>query len=192
MTAPRLARQLDFLVELDKLKQVLRRTMVIGESRLENSAEHSWHLGVMAALLAEYAPARVDLERTMTMLLVHDVVEIDAGDTFVFDAAAMADKEERELRAAERIFGLLPDDQAARLRALWDEFEEGATPEARFANALDRFHALLQNVHTGGGTWKRHGVGRDQVLERMEPIRDGAPALWPHVVAAVDGVMREG
>lgn len=192
MTAPRLARQLDFLVELDKLKQVLRRTMVIGESRLENSAEHSWHLGVMAALLAEYAPARVDLERTMTMLLVHDVVEIDAGDTFVFDAAAMADKEERELRAAERIFGLLPDDQAARLRALWDEFEEGATPEARFANALDRFHALLQNVHNGGGTWKRHGVGRDQVLERMEPIRDGAPALWPHVVAAVDGVMREG
>lgn len=191
MTAPRLARQLDFLVELDKLKQVLRRTMLVGESRLENSAEHSWHLGVMAALLSEYAPGGVDLERTMTMLLVHDVVEIDAGDTFVFDAAAMADKEERELRAAERIFGLLPDDQADRLRALWDEFEGGATPEARFANALDRFHALLQNVHNGGGTWKRHGVGRDQVLERMEPIRAGAPALWPYVVAAVDGVMRE-
>lgn len=192
MTDPRLARQLDFLVELDKLKQVLRRTMVVGESRLENSAEHSWHLGVMAALLAEYAPAGVDLERTMTMLLVHDVVEIDAGDTFVFDAAAMADKEAREVRAAERIFGLLPADQAERLRALWDEFEAVATPEARFANALDRFHALLQNVHNGGGTWKRHGVGRDQVLERMEPIRDGAPALWPYVVAAVDGVMSEG
>lgn len=192
MPDSRLSRQIEFLAELDKLKHVLRRTMVIGESRLENSAEHSWHLGVMAALLSEYAPAGVDLERTMTMLLVHDVVEIDAGDTFVFDAAAMADKEEREVRAAERIFGLLPADQAERLRALWDEFEAGATPEARFANALDRFHALLQNVHNGGGTWKRHGVGRDQVLERMEPIRDGAPALWPYVVAAVDGVMGEG
>ena len=189
---PRLRHQIDFLVEMDKLKQVLRRTMVIGESRLENSAEHSWHLGVMAALLAEYAPDHVDLERTMTMLLVHDVVEIDAGDTFVFDAAAMADKEERELRAAQRLFGLLPADQAGHLRALWDEFEAGATAEARFANALDRFHALLQNVNNGGGTWKRHGVGRDQVLERMDPIRDGAPALWPYVVAAVDEVMGRG
>jgi putative hydrolases of HD superfamily len=189
---PRLRRQLDFLLELDKLKLVLRRTMVIGESRLENSAEHSWHLGVMAALLREYAPGDVDLERTTTMLLVHDVVEIDAGDTFVFDAAAMADKEERELRAAERLFGLLPPDQAERLRGLWDEFEIGATPEARFANALDRFHALLQNVANGGGTWKRHGVSREQVLERMEPIRGGAPALWPHVVAALDEVMGEG
>jgi putative hydrolase of HD superfamily len=126
----------------------------------------------------------------MTMLLVHDVVEIDAGDTFAFDDAAMADKEERELRAAERLFGLLPPDQAVRVRGLWDEFEAGTTPEARFANALDRFHALLQNVHNGGGTWKRHGVGREQVLSRMEPIREGAPALWPYVLASVDEVMR--
>jgi putative hydrolases of HD superfamily len=192
MTDPRLRRQLDFIVELDKLKQVLRRTMVIGESRLENSAEHSWHLGVMAALLSEYAPGDVDVERTLTMLLVHDVVEIDAGDTFVFDAAAMADKEERELRAAERLFGLLPPDQGERLRALWDEFETAATPEARFANALDRFHALLQNVHNGGGTWRRHHVTREQVLSRMEPIRGGAPALWPYVLAALDEVMGDG
>ena len=192
MTDPRLRRQLDFIVELDKLKHVLRRTSVIGESRLENSAEHSWHLGVMAALLAEYAPGGVDVERTLTMLLVHDVVEIDAGDTFAFDAAAMADKEERELRAAERLFGLLPPDQAGRLRALWDEFERADTPEARFANALDRFHALLQNVHNGGGTWKLHGVSREQVLSRMEPIREGAPALWPYVLAALDEVMGNG
>ena len=189
MTDPRLRRQLEFIVELDKLKQVLRRTMVIGESRRENSAEHSWHVGVMAALLAEYAPGEADLERTLTMLLVHDVVEIDAGDTFVFDDAAMADKEERELRAAERLFGLLPPDQAGRLRGLWDEFEAGATVEARFANALDRFHALLQNVHNGGGTWKRHGITREQVLTRMEPIRQGAPALWPYVLEALDAVM---
>ncbi len=191
MTDSRLRRQLDFLVELDKLKLVLRRTMVIGESRLENSAEHSWHLGVMAALLAEYAPGELDRERALTMLLVHDVVEIDAGDTFAFDVAANADKEEREQRAAERLFGLLPPDQAERLRGLWDEFEAGATPEARFANALDRFHALLQNVHNQGGTWKRHGITRAQVLARMEPIREGAPALWPYVLASLDEVMGE-
>ena len=189
MTEPRLLRQLDFIVELDKLKHVLRRTSVIGESRLENSAEHSWHLGVMAALLAEYAPSEVDLERTMTMLLVHDVVEIDAGDTFAFDAAANADKEERERRAAERLFGLLPADQAEGLRGLWDEFETGGTPEARFANALDRFHALLQNVHNGGGTWKRHEISRERILQRMDPIREGAPALWPYVLRVVDEVM---
>jgi putative hydrolase of HD superfamily len=183
--------QLAFLVELDKLKLVLRRTMVIGESRRENSAEHSWHLGVMAMLLSEYAPGHVDLERALTMLLIHDVVEIDAGDTFVFDDAAMADKEERERRAADRLFGLLPPDQAERLRGLWNEFEACATPEARFAVALDRFHALLQNVHNRGGTWKRHGVGREQVLSRMGPIRDGAPALWPYVVRTVDEVMQE-
>ena len=191
MTDPRLRRQLDFLVELDKLKLVLRRTMVIGESRLENSAEHSWHLGVMAALLAEYAPGDVDRERALTMLLGHDVVEIDAGDTFAFDDAAMADKEQRERRAAERLFGLLPPDQAERLRGLWDEFEAGVTTEARFANALDRFHALLQNVHNQGGTWKRHGITRAQVLSRMEPIQDGAPALWPYVLASLDEVFAE-
>lgn len=182
----RLPRQLAFIVELDKLKQVLRRTSLIGESRVENSAEHSWHLGVMAAVLAEHAPAPVDMERTMAMLLVHDVVEIDAGDTFAFDAAANADKEERERRAAERIFGLLPADQADTVRALWDEFEEATTPEARFANALDRFHALLQNAHNGGGTWKRHGITRERILERMDPIREGAPGLWSYVLQVVD------
>jgi putative hydrolase of HD superfamily len=189
MTDPRMHRQLDFIVEMDKLKHVLRRTSVIGESRLENSAEHSWHLAVMAALLAEYAPGKVDLERTLTMLLVHDVVEIDAGDTFAFDAAANADKEERERRAAERLFGLLPPDQAERLRGLWDEFEAGETPEARFANALDRFHALLQNLHNDGGTWKTHGISRERIFVRMDPIREGAPALWPYVLRVVDEVM---
>lgn len=182
----RLSRQLAFVVELDKLKQVLRRTSLIGEDRLENSAEHSWHLGVMAAVLAEHAPGPVDRGRTVAMLLVHDVVEIDAGDTFAFDAAANADKEARERRAADRLFGLLPGDQAEEIRALWEEFEEGRTPEARFANALDRFHALLQNVHNGGGTWRRHGITRERILERMEPIREGAPTLWPYVLRVVD------
>ncbi len=189
MTDPRLLRQLDFIVEVDKLKQVLRRTSIVGESRLENSAEHSWHLGVMAALLAEYAPAGTDLGRTLTMLLIHDVVEIDAGDTFAFDEAGNADKIERERKAAERLFGLLPPDQGDKLSSLWEEFEENRTSEARFANALDRFHAFVQNVSNAGGTWRRHGISKARILERMDPIREGAPALWPHVVRTVDDLM---
>ncbi len=189
MTDPRLLRQLDFIVEVDKLKQVLRRTSIVGESRLENSAEHSWHLGVMAALLAEYAPPGTDLGRTLLMLLIHDVVEIDAGDTFAFDEAGNAGKAEREWRAAERLFGLLPPDQNDKLSALWEEFEENRTPEARFANALDRFHAFVQNVSNSGGTWIRHGIPKARILERLDPIREGAPALWPHVVRTVDRLM---
>lgn len=166
---------------------------MIDRSRLENSAEHSWHLGVMAVTLAEYAPAGTDIGRVVEMLLVHDVVEIDAGDTFAFDAAANIDKEERETRAAERIFGLLPDDDALRLRALWDEFEEGETPTARFANALDRFQGLSMNDAPGdGGTWRLHGITSSQVLERMAPIQSGAPALWPVVVDAVQRAVRAG
>lgn len=189
MTDPRLLRQLDFIVEVDKLKQVLRRTSIIGESRLENSAEHSWHLGVMAALLAEYAPPGTDLGRTLTMLLIHDVVEIDAGDTFAFDEAGNSRKVEREHRAAERLFGLLPADQGDRLMDLWEEFEANRTPEARFANALDRFHAFVQNVSNRGGTWRRHAISKLRILERMDPIREGAPALWPHVVRTVEELM---
>ena len=192
MTGTRLERQIAFLAEIDKLKQVLRRTSLIGEPRLENSAEHSWHLAIMAPIFAEYASAEIDLGRAMRMLLVHDVVEIDAGDTFAFDVAANADKEERERQAAERLFGLLPEDQAAEVRALWDEFEEGATPEARFANALDRFQGLLLNVHNQGGTWKQYGITREQIMGRMDPIREGAPPLWPYVLEVVDRVMSEG
>lgn len=188
----RLEAQLAFAAEMDRLKHVLRRTSVVGESRLENSAEHSWHLAVIAPVLAEHAPAEVDLARTLSMLLIHDVVEIDAGDTFAFDAAANLDKEEREQAAAERLFGLLPEDQQAHYRALWDEFEARETPEAMFANALDRFQGLLQNVHNNGGTWKKYGISREKILERMDPIREGAPALWPWVVRMVDSVMGWG
>jgi putative hydrolase of HD superfamily len=188
MSNERLTRQLAFIAEIDALKKVERRTSVIGGARLENSAEHSWHLAVMAMLLGDHANGDVDLERVLCMLLVHDLVEIDAGDTFAFDAGANVDKMERETRAAERIFGILPDDQSTRLRALWDEFEEAQTVEARFANALDRLQGLVQNHHNGGGTWVQHGVTRAQVLERMEPIRTGAPRLWPHVLEVVDGV----
>ncbi|HEX8276186.1 MAG TPA: HD domain-containing protein [Longimicrobiaceae bacterium] len=191
-TNDRLARQLRFVVEIDRLKTVLRQTLLTDASRRENSAEHSWHLALMAALLAEHAGAEVDVARTMKMVLVHDVVEIDAGDAFCYDAAANVGKEERERRAAERIFGLLPAEQAAELHALWAEFEAGETPDARFAVALDRLQPLLQNIHSGGGSWRAHGIARAQVLRRMDPIRAGAPALWPTVLAVVDEAVAAG
>lgn len=188
----RIARQLRFVVEIDRLKTVLRQTLLTDASRRENSAEHSWHLALMAALLAEHAGAEVDVPRTMTMVLVHDVVEIDAGDAFCYDAAANLGKEDRERLAAERIFGLLPEEQAAELRGLWEEFEAGATPEARFAVALDRLQPLLQNLHSGGGSWRAHGIAREQVLRRMDPIREGAPALWPVVLEVVEQAVAAG
>ncbi|MGD8320988.1 MAG: HD domain-containing protein [Gemmatimonadota bacterium] len=188
MTETRLERQLRFIAEIDRLKGIERRISLIGGARLENSAEHSWHLATMASLLAEYAPDGVDVARAQLMLLIHDVVEIDAGDTFAFDAEAAEDQHEREARAAERLFGLLPDDQAQELRGCWDEFERRDTPEARFAVALDRFQGLLMNRGNGGGTWKIHGITRQQVLERMAPIREGAPRLWDVVLAVLDEV----
>jgi putative hydrolases of HD superfamily len=184
--AERLARQMRFLVEADRLKGVLRRTRLIDGSRHENSAEHSWHLALMAVLLADGACAELDLLRVLKMLLVHDVVEIDADDTFAYDAAANVGRAERERRAAERLFGLLPADQAAELRALWDEFEAGESPEARFAVAMDRIQPLLLNFHGGGGTWREHAVTRSRVLVRMAPIEAGAPALWPLVLRVID------
>jgi putative hydrolase of HD superfamily len=192
MTAPRLDAQLRFIAELDKLKSVERMISLIGGARRENSAEHSWHLAVMAPLLAEYAPEELDIARVMTMLLVHDVVEIDAGDTFAFDDVGALDQHERESRAAERLFGLLPEDQALELRGCWDEFEERSTGEARFAVALDRFQGLLMNWSNRGGTWMIHGITRAQVLERMAPIRDGAPELWGVVLTVLDEVGPEG
>ena len=186
MTVPRLDRQLQFVRELDRLKGVLRRTSLIDRSRRENSAEHSWHLATMALALGEYAPAGTDLARAIELLLVHDVVEIDADDTFAFDAAGNVDKAARETAAAERLFGLLPEDIGRQFRARWDEFEAGVTKEARFANALDRFQALVQNDAAGdGGTWFAHGVSRDAVLRRMAPIETGAPGLWPAVLDAI-------
>lgn len=187
----RLRSQLAFLMELDRLKSVLRMTALGDGGRRENSAEHSWHLAVMAPLLAEHAAEEVDVLRVVKMALLHDVVEIDAGDTFCFDPEAHADKEERERAAAERIFGLLPGDQAAELRALWDEFEARQTPDARYANALDRLCGILQNHLNDGGTWIEHGVSREAILERQDPIREAIPELWPWVVRVMDEALEE-
>lgn len=181
----RIEEQLAFLVEVDRLKGILRQTLLCDGTRRENSAEHSWHLAMMAAVLAEYAEPPVDASRVIRMLLVHDLVEIDAGDTFAYDSGANADREAREHRAADRIFGLLPPAQGMELRALWEEFEEGRTPESRAAVALDRLQPLLLNHATSGGSWRAHGVRRAQVLRRMEPIRIALPALWPTVESIV-------
>jgi putative hydrolase of HD superfamily len=191
-TDPRLDRQLRFLLEIDRLKGILRQTRVLDGARQENSAEHSWHLALCAVLLAEHAPAGTDLSRVMRMVLVHDVVEIDAGDAFCYDPAANVGKEEREQMAAERIFGLLPDDQAAELHALWREFEAGETADARYAVALDRLQPLLLNFAHQGGSWRANAVTHDRVLVRMSPIQDGAPEMWPFVVRLLDEAVARG
>jgi putative hydrolase of HD superfamily len=188
----RFAKQLRFIVEIDKLKRVLRRTLLTDQSRRENSAEHSWHIALMAPILAEYAAEEIDVLRVMKMLLVHDLVEIDAGDTFAYDAAGHLDKEDRERAAADRVFGLLPEEQASELRSLWNEFEESESPEARYALALDRLQPLLQNVHADGGTWRSHGVTREQVLARMRPIQRTSVFLWEYAVEAVETVWAKG
>ncbi|HMO56981.1 MAG TPA: HD domain-containing protein [Roseiflexaceae bacterium] len=183
--AARLERQIAFIVEVDRLKQVLRHTLTIDGMRRENSAEHSWQLALMALVLAEYVAEPLDLAHVIRLVLVHDIVEIDAGDTFAFDAGGNITKPAREQAAANRLYGLLPSDQAAELRAWWDEFEAGETPEARYANALDRLVGLLTNTRNGGGTWRQHGISVTAALQRLAPVRDGAPGLWPYVERTV-------
>ena len=186
MANERLTQQIAFLVEADRLKTIVRRTPVSDNSRLENSAEHSWHLALAAMILHEYGPHGVDPSRVLELVVVHDLVEIDAGDTFAYDVAGHDTKAARELAAADRIFGLLPVDQARRFRTLWEEFEAMATPEARFANALDRLQALLQNMKAGGGSWAAYEVSREQVLRRMAPVETALPDVWPFVREIID------
>jgi putative hydrolases of HD superfamily len=189
----RLDQQLRFVAEIDELKGVLRQTMLAGPGRRENSAEHSWHLAMMALVLAEYAPAGTDISRVIGMLLVHDLVEIDAGDLFVYaDDAQQRRQEAAEEAAADRIFALLPPDQAASLRQLWDEFEERGSAEARFARALDRLQPMLENLRANGGTWQEHGITADQVLTKLALIEDGSAPLGRYAHDLVDGAVRSG
>ncbi|MEW6337818.1 MAG: HD domain-containing protein [Acidobacteriota bacterium] len=192
MDHDRLERQIDFLLEIDGLKEVVRRTYLVSGRRRENSAEHSWHLAIAAMLLAEHAAEPVDVARVAAMVLVHDVVEIDAGDTFVYDTEASAGKADRERAAAGRLFGLLPADQGSTLRALWDEFEARSTPEARFAQALDRLLPVLHNIHTAGRAWRENGITADRVLERNGHIAEGSPILWQAVRRLVERAVSRG
>ena len=189
----RLAKQVQFLLEVDKLKQVYRQTYLLDQSRKENDAEHSWHIALMAVVLCEHAAeSDVDLPRVLKMLLMHDLVEIDAGDTFCYDEAAQRSKLSRERAAADRIFNLLPADQAAEYRALWEEFEAATSSEARFAAALDRLQPLTHNCMTQGRAWREHGVTEDQVLARNRHIADGSPALWRHAENMVQNAVEQG
>ena len=194
-TAPpeRLTRQIAFLMEIDKVKTVLRRNRVVSDpARRENDAEHMYHFAVMAMILAEYSNAPVDLLRVLKMILVHDLVEIDAGDTFVYDIQAQVGKREREEKAADRIFNLLPADQSHELREVWEEFEAEETAEARFAASIDRLQPLLCNYHTQGGAWKEHGVRPQQVFERNSKIARGSEELWTHIRVLLEDAVARG
>jgi putative hydrolase of HD superfamily len=189
----RLRRQIEFIAEIDRLKQVDRQTLITDNSRQENSAEHSWHTALMALILLEHAKnPRIDACRVVKMLLIHDLVEIDAGDTFCYDEHAREDQHERELQAAIRIFNLLPKDQARQLQSLWEEFEERQTLNAQFAHALDRLQPLINNYYTHGKAWQKHKVRKQQVLDRNRIIEDGAPELWRYAAQLIEDSVAQG
>ncbi|MBE2213625.1 MAG: HD domain-containing protein [Opitutaceae bacterium] len=188
----RLARQVAFLVECDRLKEIFRQTLNTQSRRQENDAEHSWALCLFVITLAEHSNTPVDVLRILKMLLIHDLVEIDAGDTFAYDTARMADQHEREARAADRIFGLLPPDQGAEFRGLWDEFEAKQTPESKFATAVDRFQPMLLNCLTEGAAWRRHGVTQHQVVARNAHVAQGSQAMWEFIAAKVNEAVQAG
>ncbi len=188
----RLARQLAFVLEIDKVKQIMRRNTLADGSRQEGDAEHQWHLAVMALLLSEYAAEPVDVGRVVAMVLMHDLVEIDAGDAFVYDAAARAAAPAKEEAAADRIFGLLPDDQARWVRELWDEFEAKETPEARFAGSLDRLQPMLQHAASGGAVWAAHGIDAAQVGGMAKRIAPGSSVLYDLARKVIDAAVAAG
>jgi putative hydrolase of HD superfamily len=188
----RLSQQIQFIIEIDKLKGILRQTRLTDNSRQENSAEHSWHLAIMAIVLAEYSPPSVDLLRAIKMLLIHDLVEIDSGDTFCYDVQGNLDKAAREETAATRLFGMLPEEQGKELRELWEEFEAFETATARFAVALDRLQPLLHNQQNQGGTWQLHGITKNQVIQRMAPVQEVSPVLGLMVEQIIEDCIAAG
>lgn len=179
----RLGKQFAFILEIDKEKNILRQTLKSDGVSRENDAEHAWHMAIMTLLLAEYASEPVDVLRTISMLLIHDLVEIDAGDTYAYDETGKLSQRERELAAADRVFGMLPKDQGEKLRALWDEFEAGETPEAQFAMAMDRIQPMMLNAATDGQKWRENHVKLSQVLARNKRTPQASPALWDYTKA---------
>ena len=188
----RLQQQIEFMMEIDKLKHISRRTILTDRSREENTAEHSWHIAMAVFLFSDYAQDRdIDFCRVIKMLLVHDLVEIDAGDTYCYDHHRRKDQVLREQEAAERIFKILPQDQSRSFRALWDEFENRDTPESKYANALDRFQPFLQNYFSKGQIWRKNNITRSDVIDRMQPVLDGAPLLWNLVKLLIDDAVQK-
>jgi len=174
----RLEQQMNFILEIDKIKKIGRQTYLSDASRKENDAEHSWHLALMAMVLNEYANEKVDVLKTMCMVLIHDIIEIDAGDTYAYDEIGNQSKREREEKAADRIFNILPKDQAVYMRELWEEFEKGETAEAKFAVALDKIQPTMLNDASGGKAWEEHGIGISQVINRNVRTPEGSKQLW--------------
>ena len=177
MNKERFQKQLNFILEADKEKNIFRQTHLSGHGRRENDAEHAWHMAIMIYLLKEYANEEIDVAKAMMMALIHDIVEIDAGDTYAYDTAGLETQKEREEKAAERIFGMLPEDQKAELKSLFEEFEAYETPEAKFARAMDNFQPLLLNDSNDGGDWKEHGVCRSQIMGRHKKTRLGSEEI---------------
>lgn len=193
ITMERLEQQIKFIIEIDKLKQVARQTYLTDASRCENSVEHSWHLAVMAMVLSEHAnDSDIDMIRVIKMVLVHDIVEIDAGDTFLYDEEHSESKIDREEAAADRLFSLLPEDQTKEFRELWDEFESRETKDAKFAYALDRFQPMLHNVITKGKAWQQHGIKKSQVIKKNSPMQEGSESLWEYISDLLDYAVEEG
>ncbi|MDR7856625.1 HD domain-containing protein [Tissierella sp.] len=192
MVSNRLLKDMAFIVELDKMKSILRQTSIIGEDRREDDAQHSWHISVMAMVLAEYSNEKVDVCKVIKMLLTHDLIEIYAGDTFCYDKAGNADKKERELIAAEKIFGMLDEDKGRELRALWDEFEEMETPESLFAAAMDRLQPMLSNYNNNGGTWRKFDVAKTDIYKRIDPVRKSSNELWNYVENMIEDAAGRG
>lgn len=182
----RMKKQIDFILEADKSKQVFRQTYLSDGTRKENDAEHSWHLALMCALMSEYANEPIDVAKTMIMVLIHDLIEIDAGDTYAYDEAGNITKRDREIKAAERIFGMLPEDQEKWLREIWEEFEAAETPEAKFALTLDKVQPVLLNDATDGRSWIEHQVRISQILKRNERTPEGSEALWNYTRGLIE------
>lgn len=179
-TPERLKKQFDFILQADAEKEIERRTLISSGKRFENDSEHAWHMALMAILLSEYANEKIDVLKTVTMILIHDIVEIDAGDTYCYDYELGKSQREREVKAANRIYALLPDDQGKKLRALWDEFEANETPEAHFAHAMDCLQPTMLNDATNGEMWKKNGIKLSQVLKRNEYTEKGSKTLWDY------------
>lgn len=192
MYSKELLQQLDFIKEIDKIKYIQRKTKLFNSDRNENDAEHSWHLAMMVIVLANHSNEAIDVLKVIKMVLIHDIVEIDAGDTFIYDTNKNHSNTEKERVAANRIFGLLPNKQSEELIAIWEEFESGETNEAKFARAMDRLEPLLQNVSNNGGTWKEFGVGYSKVYEKKQVIAEGSKTIWDFAENLIDESVDKG
>ena len=192
MDQERFQKQIRFILEIDKEKNILRQTHLTGGGRREDDADHAWHMAIMAWLLAEYSNTEIDVSKVMLMLLIHDLVEIDAGDTYAYDAVGKQTQREREEKAADRIFGLLPEDQGRKLRALFEEFDAYETADSRFAHTMDNFQPMLLNNSNGGGDWKEHGICRTQVEKRNEKTATGSEEIWAYMTKILDQNVERG